>query len=173
MAFHDLGFRVIADDVCVISSGTDGSLVAHAGIPRLRIWEDALSATGRHSKDYAPSFVGDEDYRKFDVPMPADMSRSAPLAAIFLLSEGDDVQLAPLAGAEAIDALFANTYRGGFIPAAGNAQDHWRACIGLVSRVPLFRLNRPLVPGSIGEITKLFEEGVGLMATQATEVTER
>ena len=40
--FHDRGFDVLADDVCVVTPGPDGRPLAHPGIPRLRLWREAL-----------------------------------------------------------------------------------------------------------------------------------
>jgi len=164
-AFHERGCQVIADDVCVVSLATGGLAVAHAGIPRLRLREDALVATGRETNDFERSYAGDDDYRKFDVPLPCTQETSVPLAAIILLSPGDEVRLSPLEGVEAVGAIFANTYRGSFIPKAGDAAAHWRACMELVSTVPLFRLDRPMERRSIDQIIKILEERIGLIGS--------
>ena len=67
---HDAGHRVIADDVCVL--GIDGErerVGVHPGMPRIRLWKDALERSGREPDDYQFSYAGDETYEKFDVPL--------------------------------------------------------------------------------------------------------
>jgi hypothetical protein len=141
--FHDRGFRVIADDVCVV--GFDNGLpYAAPGLPRLRLWAEALELMG-HSVDRFPrSYVGQEQQAKFDVPI--DVAKAAtsniPLAALYLLDRGAEFAISELRGLEAADAVFANTYRGAFVSAAGNNEVHWRSSIGLVRTLPVFRVAR-------------------------------
>lgn len=156
-AFHDKGFRVIADDVCVISFDTDALPVVHCGIPRLRLWEDALEASGRSPADHQMSYAGDDRFRKFDVPTSQRTADSVTLSAIFELVPGEQICFDRLSGLPAVEAIFANTYRGGFIASTGDAQAHWQACLKLVSSVPIFRLRRPLTPESTSRVIAEFE----------------
>ena len=161
-AFHDRGYKVIADDVCVVSFDNGEAPVVSAGIPRLRLREQALEATGRAAADYEPSYDGDETFRKFDVPTVCEPSDPIPLAAIFELADGSEVELLRLGGVDAIEAIFANTYRGGFISLTGDPGMHWRNSVRLVSGVPIFKLRRPMELASIPQILDLLEEHVGL-----------
>ncbi len=142
--FHDAGYEVIADDVCVVGFDENGRAIARAGIPRLRLWEDLLAATGRSSAGFALSYAGDDQFQKFDVPlMSASGAQEAPLAGIYLLDRSDDFRIGQLTGAEAVEALFANTYRGAFVQTAGDPREHWDAALRLIRQVPIFRLSRP------------------------------
>lgn len=154
-AFHDCGHRVIADDVCAIGFDREGFAVANAGIPRLRLWEDALTASGRAARDYVPSFSGDDRYRKFDVPT-AGTNVPLRLSAIVELADGKKSELTRLTGVDAVNALFANTYRGTFVTSAGDAKAHWQTCLRLVESVPIFRLHRPKIVAAIAEIVSIF-----------------
>lgn len=142
-AFHDRGYRVIADDVCVIRFDSLGGALACPGIPRLRLWEEALAATGRMSHAYELSFAGDENFRKFDVPVPQRGVAELPLAAVYQLATGNSVAVRRLGGSEAAEAIFANTYRGQYVRSAGNPHTHWSASLGLISSTPIFELSRP------------------------------
>lgn len=155
-AFHDKGYRVVADDVCVIGFDDDGVAFAHGGIPRLRLWADALAASGRSAGDYQLSYAGDEQFRKFDVPTK-EVARSVPLGAIVELASGDQMNCHALGGLEAVEAIFANTYRGGFVASAGEPAAHWRACMQLVAAVPVSRLHRPLRLDTMDQIIAHFE----------------
>ena len=141
--FHDHGYRVLSDDVCAVGF-EQGLAVVRPGLSRLRLWDDALAVTGRDEAGFARSFAGDEDYRKFDVPIAVEEDdASLTLAAVYVLERGDNLDVIPLHGAEAIEAVFANTYRGQFVHGAGASRTHWEACVMLVRTVKVFRLTRP------------------------------
>ncbi len=142
--FHDKGYQVLADDVCVVRFGPDDAPSVCPGLPRLRLWKEALEASGRNAAHYDRSYAGDDDWEKFDVPLDRTgrLRASTPLAGIYLLGEGDLATVDRLSGVEAADALFANTYRGRFVAEAGDPKMHWEACVRLVQSTPIFRAVR-------------------------------
>jgi hypothetical protein len=144
-AFHDRGYRIIADDVCVV--GFDGEGVAHAypGLPRLRLWDEVLVSMGHDADYYERSYVGmTTQLEKFDVPIDRSAAADShvPLAALCLLDRGDMLSIDRIDGLEATEAVFANTYRGSYVATAGNHVDHWFAAVRLVRNVPVFRASR-------------------------------
>ncbi|MFL6751761.1 MAG: hypothetical protein ACJ8FL_00820 [Sphingomicrobium sp.] len=143
--FHDRGHRVIADDVCVIGFDETSRAMVRPGLPRLRLWKEALEATGRVANDFPRSWEGDDDWDKFDVPLPRGVVASSPveLAAAYLLCRGDRLEITRLGGLEAIEAAMENTYRGQHIAIAGDPKVHWESCVRLVGTTPVFRLARP------------------------------
>lgn len=158
--FHDRGFRVIADDVCVVQFDADGKILACPGIPRLRLWEEALRATGREAAAFPRSYVGDDHFRKFDVSIEVTAAGGASeIAAIFLLGRGDAFSVGRLGGLDATTAVFENTYRGWYVDHVAGHQNHWSAAIELVRRVPIYRLSR------IWNIRTLDEQGQLILET--------
>lgn len=140
--FHDRGFAVLADDVCVVTAEPPSRPLAHAGIPRLRLWREALEASGRKTDDYEMSF---DDWDKYNVPTGAAPGPAAlPLSHVYLLdraqAEGPSVER--LTGAAAVEALVANTYRGAYVPLMGRTAEHLLACARLAARIPVFRASR-------------------------------
>jgi hypothetical protein len=141
--FHDRGYRVIADDVCVIHFDDGGQPVVRPGLPRLRLWKEVLEATGREPAEFDRSYAGADDWEKYDVPLAQSESiAQSGLAAIYVLDRGESALIEPLRGARAAEALFANTYRGHFIREAGGNRPHWEACLNLVRTTPIFRAVR-------------------------------
>jgi hypothetical protein len=138
--FHDRGFPVLADDVSVVTPTAAGPLV-QPGIPRLRLWLDALEATGRRSDVHERSFDGLE---KFTVTTAAAGLGAVPLGAVYLLARaGDRVPgVERLEGAAAVSALVANTYRGAYVPMMGRTRQHLEACVELARQVPIFLAHR-------------------------------
>lgn len=142
--FHDRGYRIIADDVCVVSFEDDNCPLLSPGLPRLRLWREALEASGRQTSGYKRSYAGDDDWEKYDVPLPPDAvtRNKTPLAAIYLLERADQSSIDRLNGTGAARALFENTYRGGFVAEHGNVREHWEACLRLVQSTPVFCVSR-------------------------------
>lgn len=142
--FHDRGFRVVADDVCVVGFTDDGCPQVRPGVGRLRLWREVLELTGRDAAEYKRSFTGDDAPDKYDVPLTTPSATDAPiaLAAVYLLERSEGLEIERLTGVDAAEAVFANTYRGAFVPLTGNSQDHWSACVQLVRSTPIFRAGR-------------------------------
>jgi hypothetical protein len=142
--FLDRGHRIIADDVCVIQFDAQGRALALPGLPRLRLWRDVLHSTGRSPADYPASFLGDDAPDKFDVPVAHDcaVEKALPLAAVYLLGQGEDGGIAALEGTAALEAIFANTYRGAYLDTNGSAVTHWKTALRLTASVPVFQAIR-------------------------------
>lgn len=141
--FHDRGYPILADDVCVIGFDEAGRALAYPGIPRLRLWREALEASGRDAGAYNRSF---DDTEKYDVPTASDSKlEPLPLAAIYLLrkaEDGDDAEIERLTGVDAVETLISNTYRGGYLRTIGRTAEHLAACLRVVRAVPVFRAKR-------------------------------
>jgi hypothetical protein len=141
--FCDRGFPVIADDVCVLKFGTQGGVRTCPGLPRLRLWDEVLRLTGRQASEFPLSYLGDEQFKKYDVSIVANAARnSADLGAVFLLTNGDAFGVEQLRGVDAVNAVFENTYRGAYLDEIDGHHSHWVAAIELVRKVPIHRLSR-------------------------------
>ncbi|MCA1196453.1 hypothetical protein K9B35_00590 [Sphingomonas sp. R647] len=141
-AFLDRGHAILSDDICVISSGIDGAFVAQPGIPRVRLWSDAIERSGRDASTLRRVRSGMD---KFVVPTRASQPEHAlPLRGIFVIgSDGPDVCACSLHGFSAVEALAANTYRASFLPVIGDPSLHFQTCLKLAQHVPIFELQRP------------------------------
>ena len=150
--FHDAGFKVIADDVCVVSFDLEGRPHTAPGLPRLRLWAEALQLMGRDPQGLSRSFLSDE-HEKFDVPLGAAFSARSqtPLAAIYLLDRGGEFSIIPLRGIAAAEAVFANTYRGEYLAKTSGQEQHWESAVRLVRGTPVFRAIRQWDPTTLEE----------------------
>jgi hypothetical protein len=165
--FLDQGCRVLADDVCVVANDAAGRPIAHPGIPRLRLWREAVEVTGRTTADYELAF---DSLDKYNVPTPRPtVGGPLPLSHVYLLEKGEaeaDASIRQLQGVAAIDALIANTYRGGYLPLLGGVQRHFQACLELVRKVPVFSAKR------LWGFDR-FDEQAGALETHARAVIAR
>jgi hypothetical protein len=142
--FHDRGYSIFADDVCVIGLGADGRPRAHPGIPRIRLWREALEASGRRTQDYPRSF---DHLDKYDVPTGVRAPHELmPLDRVYLLRKapaGDTAErFVRLSGVEAVDSIVSNTYRGSYLRTIGRTGDHLMTCVQLARAMPIYRANR-------------------------------
>lgn len=142
--FHDQGHTILADDVCVIGFDEKGRALAYPGIPRLRLWREALEASGRDAESYTRSF---DDTDKYDVPTVNEAAAEPmPLAAIYLLRKAEetanDAEIERLKGVDAVETLVSNTYRGGYLSMIGRTSEHLAACVRVARAVPVFRAQR-------------------------------
>lgn len=159
--FHDRGFRVIADDVCVVQFGAEGHVFACPGLPRLRLGEEVLEASGRQTSSFPRSYLGDDDFRKYDVWIGDKAARnSSEIGAVFILAKGDAFSVERLSGLDAVNAIFDNTYRGRYLDEVGGHDSHWSATIKLVRTVPIYRLSRVWDIANLDEQNELILQSV-------------
>ena len=142
--FHDRGYRILADDVCAITPAADGPPLAFPGIPRLRLWREALEAGGRAAEDFERSF---DDMDKYDVPTRADLPPSGlPLSRIYMLAKSAPEEAGPsvrrLRGTEAVDAIVSNTYRGTLLEGIGRTGDHLAQCVRIARVLEVYEIRR-------------------------------
>lgn len=166
--FYDRGYGMLADDVCVVGFGDGSQPRVFPGLPRLRLWADALTATGRSAADHDRSYIqGSEVIDKFDVlTKPAGTVRSSvPLCAVYLLERGDTFSVRSMLGLESAEAVIANTYRGSYLAAINGQRNHWEAAVRLVRSVPMYRVVRPWDLSNFNEqCARLSEHAVSLVA---------
>jgi hypothetical protein len=110
--FQRRGLHVLCDDVCVVNFDGKGQAIAWPGVPRIKLWIDALSALGRDPGDLERIF-DDED--KFSLPASDNVARQpVPLTRVYALRSADpDEPSSParLYGASAVTTVMQNIYR--------------------------------------------------------------
>jgi hypothetical protein len=159
--FHDRGHRVLSDDVCVVGRRVDGAAVAVPGIPRLRLWRDALRRSGRSTDGFEQPWPDDDTYDKFDVPLPAPpgQRKVVPIAAIYQLRQREGpLAIDRLRGSAAVGALISNTYRGAFVATVGDSVEHFRQCHALAADVPIYEVMRSFDPARFEQEADAIEE---------------
>jgi hypothetical protein len=171
--FHDRGSSVLADDVCVVTLDKCGEPMAHPGIPRLRLWRDALEASGRSPDAHEHAF---DDADKYNVPTrPSRTSGAMPLGAVYLLDEPDGAQpaqaITTLRGVAAMDALVSNTYRGAYAATVGALPQLIASCQAVASKVPVFSVRRIWGRDRLDEQMKALEEHARAVVTRGSAVS--
>lgn len=137
------GLKVWADDICAVSFDEAGQAFALPGVPRVKLWEDALERFGYPKDPAARVNSGDEKYA-----LPLARGRNVPrlpLGAIYLLDRETHPEpeiATAVAGAAALEIVLQQAYRPGFPAMMQKSQDHFRRASRLAGATPLFRVNR-------------------------------
>lgn len=141
--FEARGHALLTDDVCAVTFSSSGEAFGHPGMPRLRLWDDALSASGRDARASRPVPWADG---KFELRMAHRRAlRPLPIAAIYHLREaqpGEAFAITPLAGLDGVDAITTNIYRRRLADICGRAPDYLADAVRLASQVPVFSVHR-------------------------------
>jgi len=140
--FHDRRHPLLADDVSVLSVSSEGRVEVQPGLPRFRLWEEAIARTGRSVNGLQHSYDEREPVAKFDVPARTLADAPLPLGGVLLLDRGERLTLAPLTGMEAVQTLFGNIYRGEYLVGAQH-EALWHACVRVAQTIPVARWTRP------------------------------
>jgi hypothetical protein len=144
------GWRLLADDLVAITP--EGMVLP--GIPRIKLWEDAVRSFGFSSELWIPVAAGIAKYL-----MPADQLRPAPAAArlaqLYLLQREHWNGISPLKrlsiGNEqmAMAELLNQLYRPSFVEGLGRQGPCFLALARLLRQAPLTTL---LLPDTISNL---------------------
>lgn len=142
--FRRRGRSVLCDDVCAITFDRAGKALAWPGIPRIKLWGDALAAFGRTARGFDRVLDGED---KFSLPFQAHpLAGPVKLGRIYMLTRAETEKAAaavwPLTGFGAYAAINANTYRREFAAPLGMAGALFANVMSLLNSTPLFQVER-------------------------------
>jgi hypothetical protein len=137
------GYRILCDDLCVLSVGAGTAPIAWPGAPRVKLWRDAVMQMGHDPASLDPVRHGLE---KYHVALNGEAAAAAlPLARIYTLYEArlpEQETIVRLAGSAAFDGVLNNTYRRHLVAPLGRAQSHFAQCAAVARHVPVFSVGR-------------------------------
>jgi hypothetical protein len=131
------GWTVTSDDGVLLEERGE---VLHAvpAYPGLRLWPDALDATGLRERSVGE--VADYSAKVRVAPAVHEPGEgTAPLRHVYVLQRGRGIAVTPLAPRDASAAIFAHLYRADLTDRAALAAQ-FEACARFVERVPVSRL---------------------------------
>jgi hypothetical protein len=136
------GYTLLSDDLCAVG-WEGGEARAFPGIPRMKLWSDALLELGIARRGLRPLSWTSE---KFEAPVaPAFVREPLPLAMICDL--GMEEEAAPrgvvaLSGLDAANSLVAHTYRRRLADLQGLGGECLGRILSVAERVPVVLLRR-------------------------------
>ncbi len=161
-AMYESGYELVSDDLMLAELHRD-SVTVQPSFPHGKLtFESAAALLPDNAKTLRQlaRFV-----RKLGRPVERFALRALPLAAVFVLEDGPEVDAVPLSGHQALQALLPHWYGAGFngqlVDILGRTR-HFRETAALAARVPVFRLFRPRRYDRLAEVVSEVNRTVGV-----------
>jgi hypothetical protein len=137
------GFRVLADDVCLIDPGPPDAVVVIPAAPWLKLWRNSLRQLGETAEGLQQVFSEDDKYR---LPLAASLAPEPIRTLIFLENTEESATAASIedvSTVEAIPLLMNLTHQAYLLQATGQRQNSFLLCGRVSSQARAYRLIRP------------------------------
>lgn len=169
-AFHAYGYTTLEDDVVGVRfpDGDGGDPTVVPGVPQLRLQPDAVTALGVAGTTRPESDTDSEKrYKQLEATR-----EPVPLSACYLLAEGDEPSLAPVAPRERVFELISRTYTGGLLSRTDATADNFRHCSNVVKTASFRRLRRPKTHESLPSVVDLVTDDLRTNKSTTPAVTD-
>ena len=157
-AFHQRGYRIIADDVCVVSTANGELPLVYPGFPRLKLWSDTLEKLGKSPQGlHKITPVMEKRHLPLDTGFCAT---PRPLLRIYELTTTDtqEFELIRLRGIDKLVTIIEHTYRPEFLAGADRKKLHFLQCAAAVRQAAVSRVTRPRLPFLLDDLVDLVEQ---------------
>jgi hypothetical protein len=157
-ALRQRGYRLLADDVCVISFSPQGTPSVVSAYPQLKLWADAVKKLGKNPGNLTRVRAAME---KYGLPLGEDFANtSSPLTRVYELvaSNSPGFELTSLQGTDKLAVLMNHTYRPQFLAGALAKKRHFEQCGRAARQCRVNRLVRPRWPFRLEELADLVEK---------------
>lgn len=166
MQLRRQGVTVLCDDVGVIRTGPDDVVRFYHGVPRLKLWQDALAHFGI---DYGPLQRDLARFDKFHLPLEGAGHDALPLASIFRFVSTDDAavpEIVALSSKQVLEVLMRNTYRPRLLKRLGDPGTHAARCIAAARQAAGLEFRRPWNLARLEACAEMFVTQLATMTAQ-------
>jgi hypothetical protein len=157
-ALYQRGFRILADDVCIITFSAAGEPLVTAAYPQLKLWADALTILGKNPEEFVRVRDGLE---KYSLPLgDGFVNSSLSLQRVYELDSHNTTEFAltPLQGMNKLNVLLQNTYCRQFLAGPPVKKRHFEQCGQAARHCRVSRLMRPRRPFRLSALADLVEK---------------
>jgi hypothetical protein len=149
------GHRLVADDITVVWFDEGYSPMTYPGYPQLKLWPQAAAFLG-DAPESLPKLEPSLDKRARLVTSAFSIA-PIPLKRIYVLDEGEAVEIEPLSPQEALVELIQHSY-GRRLLQTMRTSSHFVQCTSVVRSVPVFSLRRPYRLSTLPDLTRIVEK---------------
>lgn len=156
-ALVKLGYPLLTDDVVVIKTLADGTMLLVPGPAKLKLWADALELL-EYSSHGLQAVVNKMD--KYQLPVTNHESSLYPISRFYELNPDNScsaVDCCELFGIDKLQLLIKNTYRYNMLKPLNKLQQHLKSCSQLGSEIRTFKIKRSNNPQSLAIIIDLIK----------------
>jgi hypothetical protein len=152
------GHPLIADDIAPVQLTPDGPVIL-PGWSHMRLLPQSLAILGA-PEPTGPTIHPRTDKHAWHAEHFAD--GPVPLGRIYLITDGDRIEIEPLPRNEAFGQLVAGTYPvpARLMEAEGGTAAHFRRCVAVAARATVARLKRPRDLDLLPDLCRAIEEDV-------------
>lgn len=154
-AFVAGGWTLLDDDVVAIRFA-DGAPVVAPGIPQLKLCPDAAGALDLETA--RPDSDDGRSGKRYHLTEP--VADPVPLAAVYVLEEGDAHAVDPISPHDRLLEFIAHTYTSGLIDSAGASEVHFEQCSRVLRSTPVRTLRRPVDLDGLDSVVETVETDV-------------
>jgi hypothetical protein len=137
------GFRVLADDVCLIDAPQPGIAMVFPTAPWLKLWRTSLENLGREAEGLDRVFTDDDKYR---LPL-APVLTPEPIRRLVFLEANEiapaTIEMEEVPRVHAVPLLMNLTHHSYVLEATGQLEENFLRCGRVLSQARAYRLVRP------------------------------
>jgi hypothetical protein len=137
------GFRVLADDVCLIDATEPSAAMVIPTAPWLKLWRTSLENLGREAEGLDRVFTDDDKYR---LPLAPVLTPEPILRLVFLESNelaSSTTEIEEVPRVQAVPLLMNLTHHSYLLEATGQQEENFLRCGRVLSQARAYRLIRP------------------------------
>ena len=142
--FRQRGFKVLADDIAVVTFDDGGRPLVQPGLPQFKLWPNSVAELGEEA-EALPRLRPQMEKRTLAFP-DSFCREPLPLARIYALeadNQSPEVRLQPQSVLGRVRLLLDHTYRAQYLRGLGQQKSHFQSLSRLASAVPITRVIRP------------------------------
>jgi hypothetical protein len=159
-AMHARGHRLLADDIVAIRVDSGQPSVV-SGFPHLKLTDKAIQFLGEDPA--ALNHVSDDPQKLLRISNAPLPSQPLPLAAVFVLGEGESCQVEPMNAVRAMPELMRHAFvarNTQFLKLTDTERTHFRNCTEVIRHTSICHLRRPRSFDLLPQLAALAEEHV-------------
>jgi hypothetical protein len=152
-AMYGAGHSIVADDVVPIRVDSSGTASVLPCFPQLKLWPEAAAFLG-DTVTTLPR-LHPEYEKRARVAARGFSATPVPLRAIYVLDEGDQLEVTTLGAKEGFFELVRHSYSANLLEATETGPQHFRHCSDVVKAVSIHRLKRTTSLQELHAVTRL------------------
>lgn len=142
--FISRGYKLLTDDVVVITENKESELVMIPGMSKVKLWQNALENFGKSNIGLKQIF---NKAKKYELPVALHQSTPIKIKAFYELNhtdESDTISIEEIIETKKVNLLIHNTYRYAMLKSLKNGlKNHLKQISKLAKTINTYRVIRP------------------------------
>ena len=154
-AFLNRGYKLLTDDVIAVTFSDQQEPFVMPSYPQQKLWKESLTSFQLESNQFKPLI---DRETKYAVPAVSQfLNEKLPFAGMYelVITENDAISITEITNLERFHTVFNQTFRNFFLPESGLMEWHFEISANLVSKVPIFKIERPSTIFTAYELTEI------------------